>query len=205
MYDYNHIYRKFIAGDVNPFYENLYPGLLVYASRQLGDELSYLAEDCVQDAVMSSYTKRRELKTSMAWYSYILKCIYHSSIALLRKDSSRANYLESGTVDEEIPGHDIAMLEQETLDMLYTAIDSLPVKYRELLRLSYVEGMKNAEIAEKLSVAEITVKKWKANILRMLREQFRELPDSKENEDSLNGTLVVIITLLISQQFVGNQ
>jgi len=62
VYDYDYIYKSFIAGNVRPFYEDLYPGLLVYASRQLGDELSYLAEDCVQDAVMSSYTKRRRLK-----------------------------------------------------------------------------------------------------------------------------------------------
>ncbi|MCM1256096.1 MAG: sigma-70 family RNA polymerase sigma factor [Duncaniella sp.] len=205
MYDYNYIYGKFIAGDVNPFYENLYPGLLVYASRQLGDELSYLAEDCVQDAVMSSYTNRHEFKTSMAWYSYILKCIYHNTIALLRKDNSRANYLDSGAIEEEIPGHDVAMLEQETMDMLYSAIDSLPEKYRELLRLSYFEGLKTAEIAERLSVAEITVKKWKANILNLLREQFRELPDYYDDEVGIDGRLMMVIMIIMSQYAITNQ
>ena len=95
MHDYDYIYRSFVKGDVTPFYEDLYPGLLVYASRQLGPDLSYLAEDCVQDAVMSSYTERKRLRTSMAWYAYILKCIYHSAIGLVRKHNSRNNYLES--------------------------------------------------------------------------------------------------------------
>ncbi len=175
MYDYDYIYKSFIAGNVRPFYEDLYPGLLVYASRQLGDELSYLAEDCVQDAVMSSFTERRRLKSSPAWYAYILKCIYHSSIALIRKHRSRNNYLDSGDVSHVAPGLDVAMLEQETLDMLYAAIESLPPRYREVLRLSYHDGLKNAETAERLGVAEITVKKWKAGILVMLREQLGEI------------------------------
>lgn len=175
MYDYDYIYKSFIAGDVTPFYEDLYPGLLVYASRQLGDELSYLAEDCVQDAVMSSYTGRHLFKSSPAWYTYILKCIYHSSIKLLRKHRSRNNYLDSGEISHVTSDLDVAMLEQETLDMLYAAIESLPPKYREVLRLSYKEGLKNAEIAERLGVAEITVKKWKAGILVMLRERLGDI------------------------------
>ena len=74
-----------------------------------------------------------------------------------------------------VPGLDVAMLEQETLDMLYAAIESLPPKYREVLRMSYRDGLKNAEIAERLGVAEITVKKWKAGILEMLRKQLGEI------------------------------
>lgn len=175
MYDYDYIYKSFISGNVTPFYEDLYPGLLVYASRQLGDELSYLAEDCVQDAVMNSYAERHSFKSSPAWYAYILKCIYHSSIGLLRKHNSRNNYLDSADSGRATPDLDVAILEQETLDMLYAAIESLPQKYREVLRMSYREGLKNAEIAARLGVAEITVKKWKAAILVMLRERLGEI------------------------------
>lgn len=165
-----------MKGDVTPFYEDLYSGLLVYASRQLGPDLAYLAEDCVQDAVMSSYMERRRLKTSMAWYRYILKCIYHSAIGIVRKHNSRNNYLERPDMEHMTPGLDVAILEQETLDRLYAAIESLPVKYRTLLRMSYQEGLKNAEIAARLGVAEITVKKQKAQLLMMLRGKMGEIP-----------------------------
>lgn len=148
----------------------------MYASRQLGPDLSYLAEDCVQDAVMSSYTERKRLRTSMAWYAYILKCIYHSAIGLVRKHNSRNNYLESPENEHVTPGLEVAMLEQETLDRLHAAIESLPVKYRTLLRMSYQEGLKNAEIARRLGVAEITVKKQKAQMLMMLRDRMGDVP-----------------------------
>ncbi len=43
---------------------------------------------------------------------------------------------------------------------------------RELMRMSFIEGLRNAEIAERLGVAEITVKKRKARMLAMLRERL---------------------------------
>lgn len=173
MLDYDSIYRSFVKGDIEPFYTVLYPGLLVYATRQLGEELSYLAEDCVQDAVVTSYDERRRFDSSMAWYRFILKCIFHSALMLVRKNRSRLNYLSSGRSGEDSePDVDVEMLEQETLDMLYSAIQSLPERHRDILRMSYHEGLKNSEIAERLGVAEITVKKQKAQMLAMLRSRL---------------------------------
>lgn len=82
----------------------------------------------------------------------------------------------SRAVDVVTPDLDVEMLEQETLDMLDAAIRSLPLKYQELLRMSYHDGLKNAEIAERLGVAEITVKKQKARLLAMLRERMDNCP-----------------------------
>lgn len=42
--------------------------------------------------------------------------------------------------------------------------------------MSYHEGLKNSEIAERLGVAEITVKKQKAKLLAMLREKMDGCP-----------------------------
>ena len=65
-----------------------------------------------------------------------------------------------------------AMIEHEMLDALYAAIEDLPAEYRTLLRMSFEEGLKNAEIAQRLGVAEITVKKRKAKMLEMLRDKL---------------------------------
>ena len=48
----------------------------------------------------------------------------------------------------------------------------MPAEYRTLLRLSFEEGLKNAEIAQRLGVAEITVKKRKARLIEMLRQRL---------------------------------
>ena len=65
-----------------------------------------------------------------------------------------------------------ALIEHETLDALYAAIKSLPPNYRELLSMSFEEGLKNAEIAARLGVSEITVKKRKARMIEMLRSRL---------------------------------
>lgn len=172
MYDYDSIYNAFVAGDVDLFYDKLYPGLLIYASRQLGDNFAYFAQDCVQDAVYNTFKRRNIFKNSAVWYSYLLRSIYNSTVDILRKNQSKNNYVEHTYNNSLSYDVDIEMLEQYTLDRLQAAIESLPPKYREILRLSYVEGLKNSEIAERLEVAEITVKKHKARILAILRERL---------------------------------
>ncbi len=112
----------------------------------------------------------------MAWYSYMLKSIFHSSVSLVRKNNSRNNYLDSGVAEQATPDLDVAILEQEALDMLYQAIETLPQKYRVILRMSFVEGLRNAEIAKRLGIAEITVKKQKAQMLAMLRDKLQLPP-----------------------------
>lgn len=191
MNNYESIYESFKKGDVIPFYDKLYPGLLTYASRQLGNDLAYLAEDCVQEAVMNSYKMRKSFNSSFAWYSYILKCIYHSALQHLRRYNSSIRYMESDEIDKESPQLDVELLEQEIQDSLYSAIRTLPEKYQEILRMSFIEGLKNAEIAKRLNVAEITVKKQKAKLIQLLRDKM----------DGCSPSVIILIIELLSQDF----
>lgn len=195
MYDLKKIYKSFNAGDVKPFYTEMYPGLLSYAIRQLGDELAYLAEDCVQDAVLESYKERKRLKTPEAWYIWLLKCIYHGCIHHIRKNNSYSTYLDKRSNNETAPSFDLVMYQQEALDLLYSAINQLEPRYREVLRMTYFEGLKNREIAEKFGVAEITVKKWKASIL----DYLRNILDDEFDRNSISTTdLGILIWMLFA-------
>lgn len=175
MHDYNRIFTLFVAGEVDEFYHTFYPGLIAYACRELGDNLAYLAEDCVQDAVLQSFNKRHDFATSMAWYAYILKCIAHAAVHHHRKNDSHATYLESLSREQPEKSFEADALEQETLDRLYAAIESLPEEYQRILWMSYREGLKNAEIAARLGIAEITVKKKKAKILALLSSRIGDI------------------------------
>lgn len=57
----------------------------------------------------------------------------------------------------------------------FAAIESLPEEYQRILWMSYREGLKNAEIAARLGVAEITVKKKKAKILALLSSRMGDI------------------------------
>lgn len=165
-------YRHFIKGDIEPFYRHLYPGLVVYASRLLGYELSHLAQDCVQDVVLNAFKSRSRLDTSHGWYTYILKSVYNSTIDVVRKYQSRTRYVDLTFSDSQLPEMETAIIEEETLQAMRHAISLLPERMQTILRLNFVYGLKNKEIAERLGIAEITVKKEKAKMLHILRDRL---------------------------------
>lgn len=145
-----------------PFYERYFPGMVMYASRLLGNDLDWMADDCVQDAVLDAFQKRSTFTSAEQWRAHILACIRNKAVSALRKLSAMRNYADAAR----------ALIEHETLDSLYAAIRNLPDDYRQLLRMSFEEGMKNADIAAALGVAEITVKKRKVRLLEMLRRSM---------------------------------
>lgn len=175
--DYDSLYDSFMDGKMVPFYRVMYPGLLTFASRLLGESLAFMAEDCVQDAVMSTYEHRDELEDAVHWRWYMMRCVRHKALNLLRHKGVAdvyASALAGDDGDEEAVERverDIsyALIRQETLDTLFAAIDRLPQQYREIFELNFEQGLKNQEIARLLDVAEITVKKRKARMLELLR------------------------------------
>ena len=64
------------------------------------------------------------------------------------------------------------IVEQETVDIIYTAVQSLPEIYRQIFELSFEQALRNSEVAEQLAIAEITVKKRKARLLELLRQRL---------------------------------
>ena len=174
MIDYGAIFETFKSGRLNDFYNHMYAGLLLYAARTLGEEQAYLAEDCVQDAVMNTYLHRKEFSDSYHWRSYLVTCVRNRALKVLRSDNARRNYMENSDTDAVERELTYAMIRQETFDSLNAAIQTLPAEYREIVELSFVEGLKNSEIAALLTVAEITVKKRKARLLALLRGKLGE-------------------------------
>lgn len=189
MHTSEDIFQKFVDGKMAPFYERYFPGMVMYASRLLGHELDWMADDCVQDAVLDAFQKRKTFENGEQWRAHMLACIHNKAVSALRKLSAMRNYTDSESVEIHEADATRALIEHEMLDTLYAAIENLPPDYRRLLRMSFEEGLKNAEIAAALGVAEITVKKRKAKLLEILR---REMGDSFD----LTSMALLLTTLL---------
>ena len=71
------------------------------------------------------------------------------------------------------------MIEHEIHEMLFDAIESLPEKFHKIFELSFEAGLKNAEIAKILGIAEITVKKRKAALITHLHNRLGGIFDEK--------------------------
>lgn len=173
MTDYHFIYRQFISGRMGAFYKAFYPQLLLYAAGILGDRLAFMAEDCVQNAVLTTYLHRDELEEMEKWRGWLIKSVRNNALMQLRGEEQKLKYERHGLLSEdEAEDIHLATIEQEVYSELFSAIETLPEKYRQIFDLCFSNGLKNMEVAELLNIAEITVKKRKAKMIAILREKL---------------------------------
>lgn len=185
------IFKDFKAGRIDTFYQRMYPQLILYAGRHLGKDYAFLAEDCVQDAIFQTYLHKDSLASTFAFKSFLYSCIYNATISLLRRQAAKENYLSAHAKEEEEENFLNSLIEQETLDLLWHAIEQLPKKYQELFELSFEQGLKNAEIANRLHISESAVKKRKAQFITLLRQYL-----SQKTSDEIRLILIVFLRFL---------
>lgn len=180
----NTIFEDFCRNKVDSFYKDIYPGLMLYAIRWLGNEHAFLAEDCVQSAVFKAWKRRNNFSSTASLKSYLYTCIKNNIIDIHRKHNSSVKYASS--LNDELVFMN-SIIEQETLDILFKTIESLPEKYRTIVEMSFIENLKIKEIADTLNLSESTIEKRKAKALDLVREKLTEIYG-----DSLFVTLLMI-------------
>ncbi len=169
----NDVYGQFMEGNIRAFYKYAYAQLIVFAERLLGGELSYLAEDCVQDAVFETYGKRSDMPSSAHLKQYLYRCVHNNAISMLRKKRSHSHYLSIG--EEEVEAdHSLELIRQETFERLAFAVGQLPSDLRDMARMVFREGLSGQEIAERLGMSLSGVKKRKARLLQTLRPLVKD-------------------------------
>ena len=170
------------AEDDNNKFEFLYTTyrkLMFYvANRILNDE--QLAEDAVHQTflkILESFDKVEDVcchKTK----SYIVTIVRNTAINLYnrqRRNSSIAfEKVEFCIAEEQIERTD-------DLDYLTKAVMKLPVIYKDMLTLKYVQEFSNAEIAQILGISEATVRKR----LERARHKLEESLKKEINADAL--------------------
>lgn len=183
------IFEDFKRGKLDTLYHTMYRALLVYASRCLGDEASFMAEDCVQDGIYRTYELRDTLRSPLIFKSYLYTSVHNRAVSILRKQRSQENYLSACEGKEEDNDFQLNLIEQETLNLLFEAIDNLPPKLHRLFDLSFEQGLKNAEVAAILQVSDSAVKKQKAALIDHLRSDMKK----KTGNDLMNILLLFFL------------
>ena len=156
----------FQRGKLDLLYRNVYPGLILYAIKYLGEESEFLAEDCVQNAIFSAWERRNKFDSVYTFKAFLYMAIKNDIISIHRKNSARERYVREL---EDASCFANSVIDQEAQTLLYSAIEELPEKARIVFEMSFMEGLKNVEIAEKLGFLR---KKYKATALDFLRKKL---------------------------------
>ena len=93
--------KDFREGKIEKFYLELYPSLLSYAQRVLGEEYDFLAEDCIQEAIYKVYQSRREFDNPLQLRSFLFTCVHNEIINIYRKGERHSRYLETRELIED--------------------------------------------------------------------------------------------------------
>jgi RNA polymerase sigma-70 factor (ECF subfamily) len=117
------------------------------------------AEDVVQHGYLSAYAHLHQFAGHSAFSTWLTRIVINEALARYRAQR-RVRDLESGELAPDwcagaslrSPEDDVSRA--ELVDLLETAIDSLPETYRAIIVLRELEGLSTQEAAECLSISE---------------------------------------------------
>ena len=127
-----------------------------------------VAKDLVQNAFLKLWQNRAKLVEDKSIDALMMIIIRNEYLDVKRShfDSRRARLEEA----ENIPVHSRDLSVKEELAYYMRLVNSLPRKRKEVFTMSRMQGIPNAQIAEKLGISQRTVEKHINLALRFLRE-----------------------------------
>lgn len=155
--------------DIEYLFDLYYFRLCYYAYTLIKDTES--AKDIVQDVFFKCLNSLSELPNEAAAKNVLYLSVRNACFNYLRHQGVKEQYAAS--VMDEPEG--IAekglneIVRAEVIAEIRTAIDTLPDGCQQVIKLSFLEGLKNEEIAAKMGISINTVKSQKQRALKLLR------------------------------------
>lgn len=162
-------------------FRRTYSRLYFYALSLLSDESD--ADDVVEEVFFELWGRMDEIDLDGNIEAFLYRAVYTRSVNVLKRRNVSAGRLAaiedinnmrmeyySGFNDDPLHRMENAELRRKIED----TIDMLPEKCRQVFRMSYLNGMRNNDIAEELQLSVRTVEAHMYRALRFLRERLGE-------------------------------
>jgi RNA polymerase sigma-70 factor, ECF subfamily len=161
---------------------------IIYLMRRYGEEIKRLvytfvknwqqAEDITQDVFVTLYTKLDTFRGDSAIRSWIYSISINRSKDFLKSWSYRKLAFTdkfSNAQKENVLSAEDGVISNSDDQLLYKAVLSLQLKYREVILLHYYKEFSVSEICEVLTMNESTVKTRLSRARKLLQETYLEL------------------------------
>jgi len=162
-------------------FQDFYPDLLYYAMQFLEQEE---AEDLVQDAFMELWKQRYAVEFNHHIHYYLYRLLYNKIINAINHNKVKGKYLDAQKEINEMriayydSNYDNILKKIETRELevlINQAIEELPKQCRQVFKMSYLQEMKNKEIAAILDVSLRTVEAHMYKALKILRNKLKNI------------------------------
>lgn len=148
-----------------------YPSLCIFAERIVGEENS---KDVIEDLFTRLWKKTKEFDSNEHLRAFLYHSAKNACLNFLKSDL-RAKQRDTVYAQEILDNEDLYLAEitrSEILRKLHTAITQLPGQCGKIIKLGYIEGLKNPQIAEELGLSIQTVKNQKLRGIALLKRIF---------------------------------
>lgn len=160
-----------IESDLKYVFDNYYVPLCYYASKIVDRDM---AKDVVSSVFIKFYEQKKAFSNSDQFLKYIYTSVKNASLDYLksdqRKDNRENQYALLNYEHGEIEWQEL--VENEIWSDTYRELNGLPVQCRRVIKLGYLEGLNNSEIADKLDISIQTVKNHKYRGIQILRKKL---------------------------------
>ena len=149
-----------------------YKPLCLFARKILSCEED--AEDMVHNVFLAIWERKMSFKSHLKVYLY--RAVYNQSITYIRRQKFTTR-LEDHEEGNEMDENNYLQnrIETEVFVEIMQAIDRLPEHRREIFKLSYIDGLKISEVAERLGIAEETVRSQRVKARKQLQSSLKDM------------------------------
>ena len=131
------------------------------------------AEEIAQDVMLELWRRREQLDVAESVRGYMLQATRNRALNHLRHRAiERRSEPRLAETAARAPMADAATRERELEAAIRAAVADLPERCRAVFELSRVEGLKYAEIAQRLGISVKTVEVQMGKALRVMRERL---------------------------------
>ena len=167
--------EKMKAGDresFNQIFRRYYTPLTRFCVRFVAD--GDQSAEIVQDLFVKLWTNREKLTFNTSFESYMLRSVRNSAITYINKERAHAETHERIYADESDANDPSETLQSNNLEASYRKVlANMPEKRREVFLASRFDGLKYAEIAEKMGLSQKTVEAHMSAAIKQLKEGLK--------------------------------
>jgi RNA polymerase sigma-70 factor (ECF subfamily) len=154
--------------------KQFYSPLCLFADRLVADKAA--AEDIVGESFIKLWNKRCDFESTQNIKAFLYITVRNASLNYLKRlkrDSLNKKQLAylSGEKEEFVLNE---MIRAELLKEIMHEINNLPEQCGKVLKLAYLSGLRNQEIANVLNISVHTVKNQKARAVQLLKLRLRD-------------------------------
>jgi RNA polymerase sigma-70 factor (ECF subfamily) len=186
-----HMLNKGHAVAFTDFYTQYFKKLLLESDKYVKD--IQVAEEIVQDVFLKIWERSADLNQIQSIKSYLYRSVINLSINHINRQKNLELHHQKIVSDFSEEEAEQLDEENELIVLLFSEIEKLPPKCREIFKMNRFERLKYKDIATKLDISERTVENHIANALKILREAMLR----NKNVDSKSANFKVLGILFL--------